>query len=139
MRLSLSESSPEPIAVCYSEPTWMIIDNKMKVDLPSKLTKLEPGEVLRQEFLALLNDRYQEYTKIYTDGSVDLKESKSGAGYYIQTGESYFIPCSSVSSLDAELLAINASLMQFADGGSEHLYTDRLKGCHRKSEETPSK
>ena len=101
------EGFSESIPTCYSEPPWELVDNKMKVDLPSKLREDKPAEVLRHEFIEMLND--QEYTKIYTNGLVD--QQKSGAGYYTQIGKSYFVPFSSISSLDAELLVINADLM----------------------------
>ena len=48
---------------------------------------------------------------MYTDGSVDLDRSKSGAESYTQMGESCFGPCNSMLCLDAELLTINAALM----------------------------
>ena len=50
-------------------PTCFTVDNKMKVDLPSKLAKEDLAGVLRCELFEMLNDRYREYTKIYTDGS----------------------------------------------------------------------
>ena len=70
------------------EPLWEVVDNKIKVVLPSKLIKENLANVMRHE---MLNDHYQEYTKIYTDVSVDLEQSKSTAGYHTQMGERYFI------------------------------------------------
>ena len=60
----------------------------------------------------LLNTTFSDYVKIYTDGSVNLDLKKSGAGYYNQnSGESFYAPTNSRSSMDAELTAINAALV----------------------------
>lgn len=61
--------------------------------------------------MELLCSTYKDHLQIYTDGSLNPNNGTSGAGYYIpKYQESYFIPCSSSSSLDTELLAIDAAL-----------------------------
>lgn len=60
----------------------------------------------------MISSKYCNHVKIFTDGSVDLENGLAGAGFFNQsTGEKFFVPASSNSSMDAELLAINAALV----------------------------
>ncbi|KAJ4437986.1 hypothetical protein ANN_13925 [Periplaneta americana] len=61
--------------------------------------------------MKLICSTFKDHLQIYTDGSIKPDDGTSEAGYYIpKYQESYFIPCSSSSSLDTELLAIDAAL-----------------------------
>ncbi|KAJ4447451.1 hypothetical protein ANN_09458 [Periplaneta americana] len=63
--------------------------------------------------MELLCSTYKDHLQIYTDGSLNPNNGTSGAGYYIpKYQESYFLLYSSSSSLDTELLAIDALQLQ---------------------------
>ncbi|KAJ4440738.1 hypothetical protein ANN_08962 [Periplaneta americana] len=81
--------------------------------MPGNHSKNDPPYILKLDSMELLCSTYKDHLQIYTDGSLNPNNGTSGAGYYIQKyQESYFIPCSSSSSLDTELLAIDAALHQ---------------------------
>ncbi|XP_054260409.1 uncharacterized protein LOC128985061 [Macrosteles quadrilineatus] len=68
-------------------------------------------EIQKAAALEIIQSNYEDYYKIYTDGSLDPAESKSGAGYFAErSNESFFVPANSCSSTDTELLAINAAV-----------------------------
>ena len=108
----MTVGTPELIPPCFKEPPWDLLEMEIYLELPKKLTKADLPELLRQETLELLNTTFSDYVKIYSDGSVNLDLKKSGAGYYNQnSGESFYAPTNSRSSMDAELTAINAPLV----------------------------
>ena len=67
--------------------------------------------LLREVSVTLIQEKYHGFAKIYTDGSVDKVNNKEGAAYYCpETGDSFSLPCDVSSSMNAELLALNAAL-----------------------------
>ena len=122
LSLDMPVQTPEPVATYYNEPPWDMVEMEIRLELPSKLTKADlPGE-LRSETLDMLSTQYSNFVKIFTDGSVDLRQNKSGAGFFNQnSGEIFFAPSNGASSMDAELLAINAALLSCLDQEERHI------------------
>ncbi|KAJ4430268.1 hypothetical protein ANN_22480 [Periplaneta americana] len=92
-------------------PPWKWVISEHSKQIPGNHSKNDPPYLLKLDAMELLCSTYKDHLQIYTDGSLNPNNGTSGAGYYIpKYQESYFIPCSSSSSLDTKLLAIDAAL-----------------------------
>lgn len=61
----------------------------------------------------MIHSSYSNFLRIYTDGSLNLLGSSSGARYNNkESGEKYYSPSNAQSSMDMELLVINAALIR---------------------------
>jgi hypothetical protein len=60
----------------YIRTTWYTDDGKSMDWSLCKMRKGTPNEIFRAEFQELVNEKYKDYTRIYTDGS--KKEEKEG-------------------------------------------------------------
>ncbi|KAJ4444903.1 hypothetical protein ANN_06701 [Periplaneta americana] len=111
---SIDCSTDTPIAktpVVNEIPPWKWVIPEHSIQIPGNHSKNDSPYILKLDTMELLCSTYKDHLQIYTDGSLNPNNGTSGAGYYIpKYQESYFIPCSSSSSLDTELLAIDAAL-----------------------------
>jgi hypothetical protein len=61
----------------YIRPPWYTNDGK-SMDLSlCKMRKGTPNEMFREEFPELVNEKYNDHTRIYTDGSKKKKRIRS--------------------------------------------------------------
>ncbi|KAJ4451423.1 hypothetical protein ANN_02885 [Periplaneta americana] len=92
-------------------PPWKWVTPEHSIQTLGNHSKNDPPYILKLDAIELICSTYKDHLQIYTVGSLNTDDGTSGAGYYIpKYRESYFIPCSSSSSLDTELLVIDAAL-----------------------------
>lgn len=58
----------------YSEPPCRNFKMQAVVNLPTGRSKAGSFDVLKWEFLEILNISYQDYVEIYTNGSVNKRQ-----------------------------------------------------------------
>ena len=77
------------------------------------MTKKHHTDLLRAESLKMVSTVYDEFVMTFMGGSVDLTKRVAGTGYFnLQINEKkHYIPSRSTSSMDAELLVVNAALV----------------------------
>ena len=110
--LSDGNNQPQKIPPVNETPPWQWMQPTIRTTLEDSVTKQNTDPlVLRAIAQQIIAENYNQYVHIYMDGSLDTQGKRSGAGYFIpSTQESFLVPANSCSSVDTELLAINAAL-----------------------------
>ncbi|XP_067649852.1 uncharacterized protein [Haliotis asinina] len=105
-------------------PPWQWKPPTIVTSIPEQANKSENPVKLKMLALELIQTKYSEYRKIYTDGSLDPNNGKAGAGIYLQDDESsVIIPLTPCSILSAELTAIERALLEIKDLSNSGPYT----------------
>lgn len=103
----------EPIEAC-THPPWLLDTPNISTQISNKINKQDLPAHIKAVTLETIHNKYNNYAKIYTDGSKDPKSGKTAAAFYdTESQEGCGYRCTDhISIFTAELIAIREAVDQ---------------------------
>ena len=125
-----SDVSFNNTTIIHSTPPWLWNPPQIQDSLSECVTKSDNPSLLQQLSLKMINEDFENYTQVYTDGSLDSSKGIAGAGVHFQNmNRNIILPLPPSSILKAELVALERALEEIKSQdhltGSEYvIFTD---------------